>query len=336
MEFDAFQTAALSRIAAAVDLAALEQIKVELLGKKGLLTEQLKGLSSLSPEERPKAGQVINQIKEALLQGFSLKEGELQSLALTQSLEKENIDVTLAGRGQGIGHVHPISKSLFRIKEILMRLGFSAAEGPQIEDDFHNFEALNIPATHPARDSHDTFYFDSGRLLRTHTSNVQIRAMEKQSAPIHIFSAGPVYRCDSDLTHTPMFHQVEGLWVDKNIHLGHLKGILQTFLKEFFEQDVKLQLRPSFFPFTEPSAEVDVSCVSCSGKGCRICKHTGWLEVLGSGMVHPNVLRSVGIDPEIYQGFAFGMGVERLTMLRYKMTDLRMLYENDVRFLAQF
>jgi phenylalanyl-tRNA synthetase alpha chain len=336
MQFDDFQSDALSQILAVSDLPGLEQLKVELLGKKGLLTEKLKGLSSLSAEERPKIGQIVNQVKENLLLAFSSREAVLDQLNLEKSLEKDRIDVTLPGRGQVMGHIHPISKSLFRIKEILIRLGFSAAFGPEIEDDFHNFEALNIPSSHPARDSHDTFYFDSGRLLRTHTSTVQIRAMEEKSAPIHIFAAGRVYRCDSDLTHTPMFHQVEGLWVDKNISFAHLKGVLEVFLREFFEQQVNIRLRPSFFPFTEPSAEVDISCVNCSGKGCRICKHTGWLEVLGCGMVHPNVLNSAGVDPNTYQGFAFGMGIERLTMLRYKMTDLRMLYENDVKFLKQF
>ena len=336
MEFESFQTAALSKIDSAADLSALEHIKVELLGKRGLLTEQLKGLSALPLSDRPKAGQIINQLKETLSAAFAEKEAVLQSAAIAMALEKDRIDVSLRGRHPALGHLHPIAKSLFRIKEILMRLGFSAAFGPQIEDDFHNFEALNIPVSHPARDSHDTFYFDSGRLLRTHTSTVQIRAMEKQSAPLQVFSAGPVYRCDHDLTHTPMFHQIEGLWLDKDIHFGHLKGILQAFLKAFFERDLKIQLRPSFFPFTEPSAEVDMSCVNCEGKGCRICKNTGWLEVLGCGMVHPNVLSSAGIDPGVYQGFAFGMGVERLTMLRYQITDLRLLYENDLRFLAQF
>jgi phenylalanyl-tRNA synthetase alpha chain len=337
MQFDAFQADALARLSAISDLSGLEQLKVELLGKKGLLTEKLKGLSLLSPEERPKMGQLVNQVKEVLMCAFAEKEQALEALSLKETLEKDRIDITLSGRGQEMGRIHPIAKSLFRIKEILMRLGFSAASGPEIEDDFHNFEALNIPASHPARDSHDTFYFDSGKLLRTHTSTIQIRAMEKkQSAPIHIFAAGRVYRCDSDLTHTPMFHQVEGLWIDKNVSFGHLKGVLEVFLREFFEEEVKIRLRPSFFPFTEPSAEVDISCVSCSGKGCRICKQSGWLEVLGCGMVHPNVLKSVQIDSQLYQGFAFGMGIERLTMLRYKMTDLRMLYENDVRFLQQF
>jgi phenylalanyl-tRNA synthetase alpha chain len=336
MQFDAFQADALSRIEAVSDLSGLEQLKVELLGKKGLLTERLKGLSSLSAEERPKVGQVVNQVKEILLSAFSAKQESLEQIDFQKSLEKDRIDVTLPGRGQITGHIHPISKSLFRIKEILIRLGFSAAFGPEIEDDFHNFEALNIPSSHPARDSHDTFYFDSGRLLRTHTSTVQIRAMEKKSAPIQVFAAGRVYRCDSDLTHTPMFHQVEGLWVDQNVSFAHLKGVLEVFLREFFEQQVSIRLRPSFFPFTEPSAEVDISCVHCAGKGCRVCKNTGWLEVLGCGMVHPNVLNASGVDSKVYQGFAFGMGVERLTMLRYKMTDLRMLYENDVRFLKQF
>ncbi len=336
MQFDTFQADALARILAVSDLSGLEQLKVELLGKKGLLTEQLKGLSSLSPEDRPKMGQLVNQVKEVLLSAFAEKEKILEEFSLKEALEKDRIDVTLPGRGQVLGHIHPISKSLFRIKEILMRLGFSSASGPEIEDDFHNFEALNIPASHPARDSHDTFYFDSGKLLRTHTSTVQIRSMEKQSAPLHVFAAGRVYRYESDLTHTPMFHQVEGLWVDQEVSFGHLKGTLEVFLREFFEQEVKIRLRPSFFPFTEVSAEVDISCVSCAGKGCRICKHSGWLEVLGCGMVHPNVLKSVGIDSAMYRGFAFGMGVERLTMLRYKMTDLRMLYENDVRFLQQF
>lgn len=336
MNLEALKSDALNKIASAQDLESLDQVRTAFLGKKGLLTEQLKSLGKLSAEDRPKAGQMINVIKGELQAQISEKIQAFQAEKLSAQLAGEKIDVTLNGRGQVTGQIHPVIKSLNRINEILARLGMKPVSGPEIEDDFHNFEALNIPESHPAREAHDTFYFDVNKLLRTHTSTVQIREMENTQPPIKILAAGRVYRCDSDVTHTPMFHQVEGLWVDKGVNFGHLKGVLETFLAEFFEQDVNIRMRPSYFPFTEPSAEVDIACVKCEGKGCRICGHSGWLEVLGCGMVHPNVLKAVNIDPEVYTGFAFGLGVERLAMLRYQITDLRMFFENDIRFLQQF
>jgi phenylalanyl-tRNA synthetase alpha chain len=260
----------------------------------------------------------------------------LEAEQLQQQLAAESIDVTLPGRGQVTGGLHPVTRVRQRIEQLFRTAGFAVVDGPEIEDDWHNFEALNIPGNHPARAMHDTFYFGDGRLLRTHTSPVQIRAMQQQGAPLRVIAPGRVYRCDSDMTHTPMFHQVEGLVVDEHISFANLKAILHDFMKSFFEEEVGLRLRPSYFPFTEPSAEVDISCVNCGGKGCRICKHTGWLEVAGCGMVHPNVLRAVNIDPERFTGYAFGMGVERLTMLRYKVTDIRLYFENDLNFLRQF
>jgi phenylalanyl-tRNA synthetase alpha chain len=318
------------------DLAALDQVRVHYLGKTGVLTEQLKGLGKLPPESRKEAGQIINQIKETIQSEIKLRHDVLMAEVLAKKLASECIDVTLPGRGQSTGTLHPITRSMQRIEHFFAQLGFVVADGPEIEDDYHNFEALNIPAHHPARAAHDTFYFDANTVLRTHTSGVQVRVMENQKPPIRVIAPGRVYRCDSDVTHTPMFHQVEGLWIEKNVSFAELRGVLDSFLKAFFEQDVATRFRPSFFPFTEPSAEVDIACVKCAGKGCRICKHTGWLEVLGCGMVHPNVLKFGGIDSSEYQAFAFGMGIERLTMLRYGIDDLRTLYENDVRFLEQF
>ncbi|HNB89574.1 MAG TPA: phenylalanine--tRNA ligase subunit alpha, partial [Plasticicumulans sp.] len=256
--------------------------------------------------------------------------------ALHRRLAAERVDVTLPGRGVQAGGLHPITRTLRRIEELFRQVGFSVAEGPEIEDDFHNFEALNIPAHHPARAMHDTFYFDASTVLRTHTSPVQIRTMRACEPPIRIIAPGRVYRCDSDLTHSPMFHQVEGLFVDEDVSFADLKGVLYDFLRAFFERDLDVRFRPSYFPFTEPSAEVDIQCVICGGSGCRVCKHTGWLEVLGSGMVHPAVFGKVGIDPERYTGYAFGMGVERLAMLRYGVNDLRLFFDNDLRFLGQF
>jgi phenylalanyl-tRNA synthetase alpha chain len=261
---------------------------------------------------------------------------QLEAAELVRQLDADRIDVSLPGRGQSSGGLHPVTRARQRIEQIFRHAGFIVAEGPEIEDDWHNFEALNIPANHPARAMHDTFYFPDGRLLRTHTSPVQIRAMQKQAPPLRVISPGRVYRCDSDMTHTPMFHQVEGLVVDERVTFANLKAMLHGFLQSFFEKTVRLRLRPSYFPFTEPSAEVDISCVACNGNGCRICKHTGWLEVAGCGMVHPNVLRAVNIDPEKHTGYAFGMGVERLAMLRYKVGDIRLYFENDLRFLSQF
>ncbi len=323
-------------IAAAGKLAALDEVRVRYLGKSGLLTAQLKQLGKLPAEQRPLAGQAINQAKQALQGLIEQRKGVLEQQELTARLSSERIDVTLPGRGRGQGGLHPVTRTLQRIEELFSRAGFAIEEGPEIEDDYHNFEALNIPAHHPARAMHDTFYFDAHLLLRTHTSPVQIRTMENAGPPLKIIAPGRVYRCDSDLTHTPMFHQVEGLLVDEDVSFADLKGVLYDFLQSFFERDLKIRFRPSYFPFTEPSAEVDIECVMCNGEGCRVCSHTGWLEVLGCGMVHPEVFRHVGIDSEKYTGYAFGMGVERLTMLRYGVNDLRLFFENDLRFLRQF
>ena len=327
---------AISEIAVTKDLKDLDQIRVNYLGKKGLLTEQMKTLGKLSPEERPVAGQAINQAKQQVQQALEAKKDALRNAEMNAQLLAEAVDVTLPGRGQVQGGLHPVSKTLNRIDSLFSQLGFEVVEGPEIEDDFHNFEALNIPETHPARAMHDTFYFDAHTLLRTHTSPVQVRTMEKRQPPLRIIAPGRVYRCDSDLTHTPMFHQVEGLYVDENVSFADLKGVLDDFLHRFFEKELAVRFRPSYFPFTEPSAEADIQCVMCGGKGCRVCSHTGWLEVLGCGMVHPKVFEHVGIDSEKYTGFAFGMGVERLAMLRYGVNDLRLFFENDLRFLQQF
>jgi len=323
-------------IAKARTLGELDAVRVSYLGKKGHITEQLKGLGRLPAEERPRAGQAINEVKQALLGALEARQQQLEAEQLERALESERIDVTLPGRGQDVGGLHPVTRTIQRIEALFTSIGFSVAEGPEVEDDYHNFEALNIPAHHPARTMHDTFYFDDRHLLRTHTSPVQIRVMEKLGAPVRIIAPGRTYRCDSDVTHTPMFHQVEGLLVDEGVTFADLKGILVEFMRNFFERDLELRFRPSYFPFTEPSAEVDISCVICSGAGCRVCKNTGWLEVLGCGMVHPEVFRHVGIDPERYTGYAFGAGLERLAMLRYGVDDLRIFFENDLRFLRQF
>ncbi len=317
-------------------LAELDEVRVRYLGKSGLLTAQLKKLGTLPKEERPAAGQAINVAKQELGAKIASRKQELEQQALEERLKSESVDVTLPGRGQASGGLHPVTRTLERINKLFANAGFKVAEGPEIEDDYHNFEALNIPAHHPARAMHDTFYFGEHLLLRTHTSPVQIRVMENSEPPLKIIAPGRVYRCDSDLTHTPMFHQVEGFLVDRDVSFADLKGVIYDFLTSFFEQDLKLRFRPSYFPFTEPSAEVDIECVMCSGSGCRVCGNTGWLEVLGCGMIHPEVLRHVGIDSEEYTGYAFGMGVERLTMLRYGVNDLRLFFENDLRFLRQF
>ena len=320
----------------AKSLSVVEEIRVSYLGKKGVFTRQMKTLGSLAPEERPKVGATINQAKQQFQALLEQRKIQLENELLAKRLVEETIDVTLPGRGQAVGGVHPVTRTMRRIEQIFNRIGFDVAVGPEVEDDFHNFEALNIPAHHPARAMHDTFYFDEHTLLRTHTSPVQIRVMENQQPPIKVIAPGRVYRCDSDITHTPMFHQVEGFVVDKDINFSDLKGVISEFLKAFFEKDVKVRFRPSYFPFTEPSAEVDIECVMCEGDGCRVCGHTGWLEVLGCGMIHPEVFRHIKIDSDQFTGFAFGMGVERLTMLRYKINDLRMFFENDLKFLRQF
>ncbi|MCU7893285.1 MAG: phenylalanine--tRNA ligase subunit alpha [Candidatus Thiodiazotropha sp. (ex Ustalcina ferruginea)] len=325
-----------SAIAHADNLPMLDKIRVGYLGKSGKLTAQLKKLGSLPPEQRPQAGQAINKAKQALQQAIETRKADLEKQLLAERLAAEKIDVTLPGRGLQRGGLHPVTRTLDRIERLFAHAGFESVEGPEIEDDYHNFEALNIPAHHPARAMHDTFYFDAHLLLRTHTSPVQIRTMEQGKPPMKIIAPGRVYRCDSDLTHTPMFHQVEGFLVDQDVSFADLKGVLYDFISSFFELELKLRFRPSYFPFTEPSAEVDIECVMCSGEGCRVCGHTGWLEVLGCGMIHPEVFSHVGIDSEKYTGYAFGMGVERLTMLRYGVNDLRLFFENDLRFLKQF
>jgi phenylalanyl-tRNA synthetase alpha chain len=319
------------------DMAALDAVRVGYLGKKGELTAQLKNLGQLPAEERPAAGQAINQVKVQIQELLETRKAVLSDLAIASRLQSETIDISLPGRRSGAGGLHPVTLTMNRIDKMFGKLGFDVAEGPEVEDDFHNFEALNIPKHHPARAMHDTFYFDDGRLLRTHTSPVQIRVMENQEPPLRVIAPGRVYRCDSDLTHTPMFHQVEGLLVDVDVSFSVLKGTLEEFLQMFFEQDdLKTRFRPSYFPFTEPSMEVDISCVMCAGEGCRVCSHTGWLEVIGCGMVHPEVFRHTGVDSEKYTGYAFGMGVERLAMLRYGVNDLRLFFDNDLRFLQQF
>ena len=334
---DDLKNEATAAIASAVDVAALEKLRVELLGKKGRVTDLLKSLGQLDAAERPKAGAEINAVKQLLNNAISDRKQVLQSAAIREELERERVDVTLPGRVELMGSLHPITRTIERMTDFFARLGFQVVEGPEIEDDYHNFEALNIPAHHPARAMHDTFYIDDSHVLRTHTSGVQIRTMETREPPIRVICPGRVYRCDSDLTHSPMFHQVEGLLIDDDVSFGQLKGIIQDFLHAFFEQDaLSVRFRPSYFPFTEPSAEVDIQCVKCAGEGCRVCSGTGWLEVMGCGMVHPRVLEMSGVDTERFQGFAFGMGVERLAMLRYGIGDLRLNFENDLRFLAQF
>ena len=314
----------------------LDQIRVQYLGKKGVFTQRMKMLSELSAQERPAAGQAINNAKKQFQEELNARKSVVQSALLEERLANEKIDVTLPGRGQSSGGLHPVTLTLRRIKKIFGSAGFISEEGPEIEDDYHNFEALNIPEHHPARAMHDTFYFDEHTLLRTHTSPVQVRVMENGQPPFKIIAPGRVYRCDSDLTHTPMFHQVEGFLVDQDVSFADLKGVLFQFLTAFFEKDIQVRFRPSYFPFTEPSAEVDIECVMCDGGGCRVCGNSGWLEVLGCGMIHPEVFRSVNIDLERYTGFAFGMGVERLAMLRYGINDLRLFFENDLKFLEQF
>ena len=327
---------ALDEVAACGDLAALEDARVRWLGKKGTLTEQLKALGALDAAERPAAGARINEAKERVQAALDARREELRRADIEARLSAGRIDVTLPGRGEEPGGLHPVTKTRLRIETLFRRAGFDVASGPEIEDDFHNFGALNIPPDHPARAMHDTFYFPDGRLLRTHTSPVQIRALLEHGAPLAVIAPGRVYRCDSDMTHSPMFHQLEGLAVGENVSFANMKAVLHGFLQAFFERDLAMRLRPSYFPFTEPSAEVDMSCVFCDGKGCRTCKHSGWLEISGCGMVHPNVLRASGVDPERYTGYAFGAGIDRLAMLRYGVNDLRLFFDNDLRFLKQF
>lgn len=329
---------ALAELATAKSPDELKNLRVKYLGKKGPMTEILRGMGALPAEERPKIGKIVNEIKKELETALDEKDSLLEKQELIAKLAQEKIDVTLPGRVPVAGHLHPITLTLREIKKIFMRMGFDVMEGPEIENDYFNFEALNLTKNHPARDMQDTFYITDEFLLRTQTSPIQARTMQsrKPNTPIRMIAPGTVYRNDYDATHSPMFHQVEGLVIDKNISLADLKGTLETFCKEMFGGSVEIRLRPSYFPFTEPSAEVDISCVICGGKGCRVCKNSGWLEILGSGMVHPHVLEMSGYDPKIMNGYAFGMGVERIAMLKYGIDDLRLFFENDLRFIRQF
>ena len=323
-------------IADASSVEALGQLRVRYLGKKGEITSQLKRISTLSNDQKRGFGQRVNQLKDEIQLWIERRQSQLEEQLITRRLETEKIDVTQPGRFSGSGKLHPISRTLDKMEAIFSRLGFDVASGPEVEDDYYNFEALNIPKDHPARAMHDTFYVDTHTVLRTHTSPVQIRYMHNSNPPIQVIAPGKVYRCDSDVTHTPMFHQLEGLAIGEDVTFADLKGVLIHFVQEFFEEDLGVRFRPSYFPFTEPSAEVDIGCVFCHGNGCRVCSHTGWIEVLGCGMVHPEVLRHGGIDSRKYSGYAFGLGVERLSMLRYGVNDLRLYFENDLDFLRQF
>lgn len=335
-EVDKILNTAKDSVAKAEDAKALEQIRLDYLGKQGKFTELMKSLGSLSKEERPKFGKAINEAKNALVDELKSKQDLFADAALAEKIAKEKIDITLPGRQPGLGSLHPVTLVKRRVGEIFTQLGFRIEEGPEIEDDFHNFQALNIPEHHPARQSQDTFFCADKLVLRTHTSPVQIRSMERDGAPLRVIAMGRVFRRDSDNTHTPMFHQLEGLVIEKACTFADLKGMLQQFIEAFFGEKIRLRFRPSYFPFTEPSAEVDIEHNLCQGKGCRVCSHSGWLEVLGCGMVHPNVLSGVKIDPQAYNGFAFGVGLDRLAMLLYGIDDLRMFFENDARFLEQF
>ncbi|MDE2069810.1 MAG: phenylalanine--tRNA ligase subunit alpha [Gammaproteobacteria bacterium] len=338
LELDQLIQEAHVRAAASESLAALDEVRVHYLGKKGVLTEQLKALGSLPAMERPAAGQHVNRAKQAITELLDAHRHELEQRALAKQLASDAVDVTLPGRGQDPGGLHPVTRILERVQALFTSLGFRVEEGPEIEDEFHNFDALNFKPAHPARAEMDTFYLkDRPLLLRTHTSPVQIRALLKHGAPLRVIAPGRTFRHDYDVTHTPMFHQVEGLLVDAGVSMAHLRGTLTDFLQRFFEKDdLKLRFRPSYFPFVEPGAEVDISCIFCNGTGCRVCKQTGWLEVLGCGLVHPSVLETCRVDTRRYSGWAFGVGIERLGMLRYGINDIRMNYENDLRFLRQF
>lgn len=326
----------LDEIEAAEDLTGLQQIKIKYTGKKGLLSAKMKSLSSIPPDKRPAFGSAINEVKNFVEDALKQKEALLKDKDKKKRLQSERLDISLPGKFIPFGSEHPIIRTLEEIKDIFSSMGFDIEEGPEIELDHYNFEALNIPKDHPARDMQDTFYISDDVVLRTHTSPVQIRVMEKRKPPLKIIAPGKVYRCDADVSHTPMFHQVEGLMVDKDISFSDLKGVLELFIHSLFGKDTPVRFRPSYFPFTEPSAEVDIGCIFCAGKGCRVCKTTGWLEILGSGLVNPKVFEMAGYDPDEYSGFAFGMGVERITMLKYSIDDIRLFYENDIRFLKQF
>lgn len=335
-ELEALKESFQAELASVQSLSELQQLRNTYTGKKGILTAQLKSLSSVSPEQRPAFGKTLNEIKEFVESALKTREVSFKDGEQDKRLLAERLDITLPGRPGTFGRPHPISQILAEIKGIFVSMGFGIEEGPEIELDHYNFEALNIPKDHPARDMQDTFYVSNDVVLRTHTSPVQVRVMEKRKPPLRIIVPGKVYRCDSDVTHTPMFHQVEGLMVDTDVSFSDLKGVLELFLQGLFGRNTPVRFRPSYFPFTEPSAEVDIGCIFCSGKGCRICKTTGWIEILGAGMVNPKVFEMAGYDPDAYSGFAFGMGVERITMLKYGIDDLRLFFENDLRFLRQF
>ncbi len=336
-QLEQIRAAAKEALAGTETLADLDAIRIKYLGKKGELTSVLKTMGSLSPEERPVVGQIANEVREKITQSLEEKTNELKEKAQEAKLLSETIDVTLPGQSIEIGHQHPLSIVLDEVKEIFLGMGFNVASGPEVEWDYYNFEALNIPADHPARDTQDTFYITQKMLLRTQTSGCQIRYMEENQPPFRMIAPGRVYRSDAvDATHSPIFHQIEGMVVDKGITMGDLKGTLETFAKKLYGEDTRIRLRPHHFPFTEPSCEIDISCFKCGGKGCPMCKNEGWIEILGGGMVHPKVLRNGGIDPDQYSGFAFGIGLERIVMFRFGLDDMRMLYENDMRFLEQF
>jgi phenylalanyl-tRNA synthetase alpha chain len=333
-ELQRLKSEALARLDAIGQTADLEEFRVKYLGRKGLFSGLMKRLGQVEPSERPRLGQLANSVKAEVEKAF---DGRRQLLADSAGRERDrNLDLSLPGRTEPLGRLHPVTQIMDEVCGIFEGLGFAVAEGPDIETDFYNFEALNIPPHHPARDMHDTFYFSESVLLRTHTSPMQIRAMENKKPPLRMIAPGKVYRCDSDITHTPMFHQVEGFLVDEKVSFADLKGILSIFIARMFDEKTPIRFRPSFFPFTEPSAEVDIGCVICGGSGCRVCKQTGWLEILGSGMIDPEVFKKIGYDPELYTGFAFGIGIERIAMLKYGINDIRLYYENDLRFLRQF
>lgn len=336
-QLEAIRAAATEEIAKVSSKTDLDALKVRFLGKKGELTAILKQMGKLSPEERPVMGQLANEVRSFIEEKIEERSAEIKKIETAQKLKDETIDVTMPGKVKPLGHKHPLSIVLDEVKEIFMGMGFDVATGPEVEWDYYNFEALNIPKGHPARDTQDTFYITENMLLRTQTSPVQIRVMENNQPPIRIIAPGRVYRSDAvDATHSPLFHQIEGLVVDKGITMADLKGNLEAFAKRLYGNDTKIRLRPHHFPFTEPSCEIDVSCFRCGGKGCPMCKGEGWIEILGGGMVHPKVLKNGGIDPEVYSGFAFGVGLERLVMFRFNIDDMRLLYENDMRFLGQF
>lgn len=336
IETDSLKKSFLNELNIASSAAELQNIRVKYLGRKGLLTSHLKSLATLSSEEKKTFGKLINELKSFIETEIASKENLIGKRDLQDRLASEAIDITLPGKFTRPGREHPINRVLKEITDIFIRMGFGVEEGPEVELDFYNFEALNIPKNHPARDMQDTFYVTEEVLLRTHTSPVQVRVMEKKKPPLRFIAPGKVYRCDADISHTPMFHQVEGLMVDTDISFSDLKGVLETFIHNIFAPETPIRFRPSFFPFTEPSAEVDIGCIFCKGLGCQVCKKSGWLEILGAGMVNPRVFEIAGYDPELYTGFAFGMGVERITMLKYSIDDIRLFYENDIRFLMQF